>query len=177
MSSTAPSSFALVDCNNFYVSCERVFNPKLMGVPVVVLSNNDGCFVARSNEAKALGIPMGAPLFQYKELVERHDVAVFSSNYALYGDMSRRVMQILGEFCPRVQVYSIDEAFCDLDVPDRWFLKKVEGDHRQVDGPARFDRPCANKDLGQSRQPLRQEKSQRAGRVQPGGAAADRSAA
>lgn len=119
MSFTAPSSFALVDCNNFYVSCERVFNPKLWGVPVVVLSNNDGCFVARSNEAKALGIPMGAPLFQYKELIERHNVAVLSSNYALYGDMSRRVMQILMQFCPRIQVYSIDEAFCDLDVPDK----------------------------------------------------------
>lgn len=122
MLSTAPANpatFALIDCNNFYVSCERVFNPKLWGVPVVVLSNNDGCFVARSNEAKALGIPMGAPLFQYREVIEAHDVAVFSSNYALYGDMSRRVMEVLKMFCPRVQVYSIDEAFCDLDVPDR----------------------------------------------------------
>ncbi len=130
MSSTAPSNphtFALVDCNNFYVSCERVFNPKLKGVPVVVLSNNDGCVVARSNEAKALGIPMGAPLFQYKELIDRHDVAVFSSNYALYGDMSRRVMQVLKKFCPRVEVYSIDEAFCDIEVPDRvHFAKRLK---------------------------------------------------
>jgi DNA polymerase V len=130
MSSTAPNNphtYALVDCNNFYVSCERVFNPKLCGVPVVVLSNNDGCFVARSNEAKALGIPMGAPYFQYKEVIERHDVAVFSSNYAFYGDMSRRVMQVLKQFCPRVQVYSIDEAFCDIDVPGRiHFAKRLK---------------------------------------------------
>lgn len=125
MSSTAPlKTFALIDCNNFYVSCERVFNPKLLGVPVVVLSNNDGCFIARSNEAKALGIPMGAPLFQYRELIERHDVSVFSSNFALYGDMSRRVMQVLKMFCPRVQVYSIDEAFCDVDVPGRLLFCK-----------------------------------------------------
>ena len=122
----ASNLIALVDCNNFYASCERVFNPGLQGAPIVVLSNNDGCIVARSNEAKALGIPMGAPLFQYKELIERHDVAVFSSNYALYGDMSRRVMQVLTRFCPRVQVYSIDEAFCDIDVPDRLqFAKRL----------------------------------------------------
>ncbi len=113
-------SFALVDCNNFYVSCERVFNPRLNSVPVAVLSNNDGCFVARSNEVKALGIPMGAPYFKYKELVERHDIVVLSSNYALYADMSRRVMATLRYFCPRVDVYSVDEAFCDLDVPDQF---------------------------------------------------------
>lgn len=85
--------FALVDCNNFYVSCERVFMPRLRGKPVVVLSNNDGCVVARSNEAKALGIPMGEPLFKIRELVARHNIQVFSSNYELYGDMSRRVMK------------------------------------------------------------------------------------
>ncbi|MGB9912969.1 MAG: hypothetical protein ACPLRO_06330, partial [Candidatus Kapaibacteriota bacterium] len=82
---------ALVDCNNFYVSCERVFNPKLENRPVVVLSNNDGCIVARSEEAKALGIPMGAPLFKYKDFLEKHNVIALSSNYTLYGDMSERV--------------------------------------------------------------------------------------
>jgi len=102
--------FALVDCNNFYVSCERVFNPRLKG-PVAVLSNNDGCIVARSQEVKDLGIPMGAPFFKYKELLERHRTTVFSSNYTLYGDMSDRVMETLKTFTPDVQVYSIDEAF------------------------------------------------------------------
>ncbi|WP_051261833.1 Y-family DNA polymerase [Desulfovibrio inopinatus] len=106
--------FALVDCNNFYVSCERVFAPKLRGKPVVVLSNNDGCIVARSEEAKRLGIGMGQPAFQCKQLFSTHDVAVFSSNYALYGDMSARVMTTLGRFSPNVEVYSIDEAFLDL---------------------------------------------------------------
>lgn len=107
--------FALVDCNNFYASCERVFNPALNHRPVVVLSNNDGCIVARSNEAKALGIPMGAPLHQYRVLCDKHQVAVFSSNYALYGDMSRRVMECLNTFTPDMEVYSIDEAFLQLD--------------------------------------------------------------
>ena len=105
---------ALVDCNNFYVSCERVFNPKLAGQPVIVLSNNDGCAVARSNEAKALGIKMGAPVFQIQELIAQHQVQVFSSNYALYGDLSNRVMQTLRNFTPEVEVYSIDEAFLAL---------------------------------------------------------------
>jgi len=118
------SRFALVDCNNFYVSCERVFNPALEGRPVVVLSNNDGCAVARSNEAKALGIGMGAPLFALTEILRRHDVACFSSNYALYGDMSRRVITTLGQMVPDFEVYSIDESFLDLssfreaDVPE-----------------------------------------------------------
>ncbi|OSM02007.1 translesion error-prone DNA polymerase V subunit UmuC [Magnetofaba australis] len=111
--------FALVDCNNFYVSCERAFNPALEGRPVIVLSNNDGCAVARSNEAKALGIGMGAPLFQIRDIVKRHDVAVLSSNYALYGDMSARVMSILSEAAPAAEVYSIDEAFLDLRGMDR----------------------------------------------------------
>src|SRR5215813_7473922 len=96
---------ALVDCNNFYVSCERVFNRKLEKRPVVVLSNNDGCVVARSDEAKALGIPMGAPRFHWDELFCRHNVAVFSSNYELYGDLSRRVMRILGRFSPEIEIY------------------------------------------------------------------------
>src|SRR5687767_38703 len=104
-------AFALVDCNNFYVSCERVFDAKLAGRPVVVLSNNDGCVVARSQEAKALGIRAGVPLFRIRHLVEAHDVKVYSSNYALYGDMSQRVMGVLQSFTPDVEIYSIDEAF------------------------------------------------------------------
>jgi DNA polymerase V len=106
--------FALVDCNNFYVSCERVFNPRLEGRPVVVLSNNDGCVVARSNEVKALGVGMGIPVFKVRKLIEAHGVQVYSSNYTLYGDMSRRVMATLGEFTPEMEIYSIDEAFLDL---------------------------------------------------------------
>ena len=105
---------ALADCNNFYCSCERVFNPALRTTPVIVLSNNDGCVVARSNEAKALGIPMGIPFYQARELIEKNGVAVFSSNYNLYGDMSRRVMTLLTEFTPTLMPYSIDEAFLDL---------------------------------------------------------------
>ncbi len=106
--------FALVDCNNFYASCERVFRPDLVGKPVVVLSNNDGCVIARSNEAKAIGVPMGAPAFQYKGLFERNQVQVFSSNFALYGDMSNRVMEVLGNYCNDMEIYSIDEAFLDF---------------------------------------------------------------
>ena len=103
--------FALVDCNNFYASCQRVFEPHLIGKPVVILSNNDGCVIARSNEAKVLGIPMGAPAFEYKKLFEDNNVFVYSSNYALYGDMSSRVMNILSTFSPDIEIYSIDEAF------------------------------------------------------------------
>lgn len=103
--------FALVDCNNFYASCERVFKPNLRDKPIAVLSNNDGCVIARSNEAKALSIPMGAPAFKYQTLFEKHNIHVFSSNYALYGDMSNRVMNTLSQFTPDVEVYSIDEAF------------------------------------------------------------------
>jgi DNA polymerase V len=106
--------FALADCNNFYASCERVFDPSLTGRPVVVLSNNDGCIISRSSEAKALGIGMGQPFFRCAEAIRRHGVAVFSSNYALYGDMSARVMATLGRFTPHLEVYSIDEAFLDL---------------------------------------------------------------
>ncbi|MBW6458339.1 MAG: Y-family DNA polymerase [FCB group bacterium] len=105
---------ALVDCNNFYASCERVFDPSLNGKPVVVLSNNDGCVIARSNEAKALGIPMGAPVFQYRRLIEAEKVQVFSTNFTLYGDMSRRVMSILSEYAKDIEIYSIDEAFVEL---------------------------------------------------------------
>ena len=105
---------ALVDCNNFFCSCERVFNPALQGKPIVVLSNNDGCIISRSEEAKVLGIPMGAPLHEQQEVIRKHDVQVFSSNYTLYGDMSARVMSILREEVPAIEVYSIDEAFLKL---------------------------------------------------------------
>ncbi|GAA4295761.1 Y-family DNA polymerase [Nibribacter koreensis] len=108
------SLFALVDCNNFYASCERVFQPQLNGKPIVVLSNNDGCVIARSNEAKACGIQMGAPLFEIKDAIAFHGIHVFSSNYELYGDMSRRVVLVLSEYSPHVEVYSIDESFLDL---------------------------------------------------------------
>jgi DNA polymerase V len=105
---------ALADCNNFYASCERLFKPKLERTPIVVLSNNDGCVIARSNEAKSLGIAMGAPAFEIKELIEKNNVHVFSSNYTLYGDISARVMNTLGTFTPSIEIYSIDEAFLDL---------------------------------------------------------------
>ncbi len=106
--------YALIDCNNFYASCERLFNPKMANRAVVVLSNNDGCVIARSNEAKALGVKMGQPIFEIKELVERENIAVFSSNYSLYGDISSRVMQTIQTLVDEVEVYSIDEAFADL---------------------------------------------------------------
>ena len=105
--------FALVDCNNFYASCEKLFNPKLKDTPVVVLSNN-GCVVARSAEVKALGIPMGVPWFKIQQEAKRHGIVAFSSNYALYADMSNRVVEILSSFSPNIEVYSIDESFLDL---------------------------------------------------------------
>lgn len=107
--------FALIDCNNFYASCERVFRPELNGKPVVVLSNNDGCVIARSNEAKALGIPMGAPAFEHEEVFKKNNISVFSANFALYGDMSHRVMTILADYSPDMEIYSIDEAFLKLN--------------------------------------------------------------
>ncbi len=113
--------YALVDCNNFYASCERVFQPKLIGKPIVILSNNDGCIISRSDEAKALGIPMGAPEFKYRKELKEKNIHVFSSNYALYGDLSNRVMKILEGFTPHVEVYSIDEAFMNFNgipIPD-----------------------------------------------------------
>src|SRR5665213_2854167 len=106
--------FALVDCNNFYVSCERLFNPRLATLPVVVLSNNDGCVVARSNEAKALGIQMGVPAHTIRNTLDEKHVAVFSSNYALYMDMSARVKEVLSQFTPELERYSIDECFLNL---------------------------------------------------------------
>ncbi|MDA9684875.1 Y-family DNA polymerase [Candidatus Pelagibacter bacterium] len=105
---------ALIDCNSFYVSCERLFNPKIQNVPVVVLSNNDGCVISRSTEAKKLGIKMGEPYFKVKDLVKKNNVQIFSSNYALYGDLSRRVMKVLKGFTDKIEIYSIDEAFLDL---------------------------------------------------------------
>lgn len=123
--------FALIDCNNFYASCERVFNPSLNGKPVLILSNNDGCVIARSNEAKALGIPMGAPAFKFKEVIENGEVHVFSSNFALYGDMSNRVMTILGTFCPKMEIYSIDEAFLDFSGFDLYNLEALGRDIRK----------------------------------------------
>ncbi len=130
--------FALADCNNFFASCERVFRPDLNGKPVIVLSNNDGCAVARSNEAKALGIKMGDPYFKIRHIVERYGVAVFSSNFALYGDMSHRVQEVLHGFAPSVEQYSIDEAFLDLrgmhiDDPDA-FAKSISATCRRCTG-------------------------------------------
>lgn len=106
--------YALIDCNNFYASCERVFRPDLRDKPIVVLSNNDGCVIARSNEAKALGIAMGEPYFKIKALSAQHQVQVFSSNYVLYGDLSNRVMHVIKDAWPEMEQYSIDEAFLDL---------------------------------------------------------------
>ncbi len=118
---------ALVDCNNFYASCERVFRPGLEAKPIVVLSNNDGMIIARSNEAKKIGINMGEPLFKIEKLIKKYDVKVFSSNYTLYGDMSRRVMTTLEQFSPDVEIYSIDEAFINLDGFGRLDLNDYAG--------------------------------------------------
>lgn len=115
--------YALIDCNNFYASCERVFRPDLNGKPIVVLSNNDGCVIARSNEAKALGIPMGAPAFQFEKLFDTHQVHVFSANFPLYGDLSMRVMHILATYCPQIEIYSIDEAFLDFSGFEKFNLQ------------------------------------------------------
>ncbi len=108
------TTYALVDCNNFFVSCERIFRPDLEGKPVVVLSSNDGCAVARSNEVKALGVPMGAPAFKFRDLFKQHAVTQFSANFELYGDVSKRIIHILTELTPRTEIYSIDEAFLEL---------------------------------------------------------------
>ena len=112
--SSKKNKVALIDCNSFYVSCERLFNPKINNKPVVVLSNNDGCVISRSTEAKKIGIKMGEPYFKVKELVRKNNVHIFSSNYGLYGDISRRVMKTLKSFSDKIEIYSIDEAFVDL---------------------------------------------------------------
>ena len=117
--------FALVDCNNFYASCQRVFEPHLRNQPVVVLSNNDGCVIARSEEAKALGIPMGAPAFEFKKVFEEKGIFVYSSNYALYGDMSNRVMNLLSNYSPELEIYSIDEAFLKFEGFDYFDLNTM----------------------------------------------------
>ena len=114
INSSKKNKVALIDCNSFYVSCERLFNPKISNRPVVVLSNNDGCVISRSTEAKKIGIKMGEPYFKVKELVKKNNVYIFSSNYALYGDISRRVMKTLRSFSDKIEIYSIDEAFIDL---------------------------------------------------------------
>ena len=114
INSNKRNKVALIDCNSFYVSCERLFNPKIKSKPVVVLSNNDGCVISRSTEAKKIGIKMGEPYFKVKELVKKNNVYIFSSNYALYGDISRRVMKTLRSFSNKIEIYSIDEAFVDL---------------------------------------------------------------
>ena len=121
MSSTqCTKKIGLIDCNSFYVSCERLFNPKIRKKPVVVLSNNDGCIISRSNEAKALGIKMGEPYFKAKDIIIKNNVNVLSSNYSLYGDLSRRVMRTLKRFNSDIEIYSIDEAFMDLsNFPDK----------------------------------------------------------
>jgi len=126
---TKKKKIALVDCNSFYVSCERLFNPKIQKKAVVVLSNNDGCVISRSREAKDLGIKMGEPYFKVKDLVKKNKVEVYSSNYALYGDISRRVMKVLKTFSPKVEIYSIDEAFIDLSFIDE---KGVEDYGREI---------------------------------------------
>ena len=120
---------ALIDCNNFYASCERVFNPSLKNKPIVVLSNNDGCIIARSNEAKNLGIRMGHPFFKCKSIIESNKVQVFSSNYTLYADMSNRVMSIIKSFFPDTEIYSIDEAFIDLSFLDE---KSIEDYGKEI---------------------------------------------
>ena len=129
ISSNKKNKVALIDCNSFYVSCERLFNPKITKKPVVVLSNNDGCVISRSTEAKKIGIKMGEPYFKVKELVRKNSVYIFSSNYALYGDISRRVMKTLKSFSNKIEIYSIDEAFVDLSHIEE---KKVENYGKEI---------------------------------------------
>ena len=122
--SSLKKSIALVDCNNFYASCERIFNPKLIGKPIVVLSNNDGCIITRSSEAKKLGIKMGQPYFKVRKIIEKNKVKVFSSNYSLYGDISQRVMETLSHFVKEIEIYSIDEAFLNLNGFENYEIDK-----------------------------------------------------
>ena len=124
--------FGLIDCNNFYASCQRVFRPDLVGKPIVVLSNNDGCVIARSNEAKELGIPMGAVAYQYEKLFTEKNVVVFSANFALFGDMSQRVMNILSEYSPDMEIYSIDEAFLKFTGFEQYFNFQTMGEDMQL---------------------------------------------
>lgn len=117
--------FALVDCNNFYASCQRVFEPSLRGKPIVILSNNDGCVISRSDEAKALGIPMAIPAFKYEAIFKEKNIFVYSSNYPLYGDMSNRVMNLLQTYTPEIEIYSIDEAFLKFSGYDLFDLNAL----------------------------------------------------
>ena len=130
--------FALADCNNFFVSCERVFRPDLENRPIIVLSNNDGCAIARSNEAKALGIKMGDPLFKIRNLVQQHDIAIFSGNMSLYADFSRRIRAVLRDYAPHIEVYSIDEAFLDLrgmeGIDFDAYAKRISSECRRMTG-------------------------------------------
>ena len=124
---------ALVDCNSFYASCETIFKPHLNKKPIVVLSNNDGCVIARSSEAKKLGIKMGVPFFEIKKIIKKYPVHVFSSNYSLYGNISSRVMGVLKEYCDRLEVYSIDEAFLILNkYSERSFFLRAEGIKKMI---------------------------------------------
>lgn len=154
--------FALVDVNAFYASCESAFRPDLKGKPVVVLSNNDGCVIASSVEAKALGVNMGAPYFKQKDLFRRYGVFCFSSNYELYADMSSRVMSILEELSPRVEIYSIDEAFCDLtgvrncrDLTD--FGQEIRATILQKNTSHGWGRHCSDQNPGQTGEPCGQK--------------------
>ena len=124
-------NIALIDCNSFYVSCERLFNPKVINKPVVVLSNNDGCVISRSTEAKKIGIKMGEPYFKVKDLVKKNNVQIFSSNYALYGDISRRVMKVIKEFSDKMEIYSIDEAFISLSFVENQRLNEYGKEIRE----------------------------------------------
>ena len=126
------NSIALIDCNNFYASCERIFNPRLIGKPIVVLSNNDGCIITRSAEAKQLGIKMGEPYFKAKKIINKNNVKVFSSNYSLYGDISQRVMETLSRFASDVEIYSIDEAFLGLNGFENYELNKYCSHIRRI---------------------------------------------
>jgi DNA polymerase V len=125
------NNIALIDCNSFYVSCERLFNPKIINKPVVVLSNNDGCVISRSVEAKKIGVKMGEPYFKVKDLVKKNDVQIFSSNYALYGDISRRVMRVIKEFSDKMEIYSIDEAFISLSFVENQRLNEYGKEIRE----------------------------------------------
>ena len=160
---TMGGPIALVDCNNFYVSCERVFQPELRGNPVVVLSNNDGCVIARSNEAKALGIAMAAPWHLHRKQFEAAGVIVRSSNYTLYGDMSSRVMSVLSTFTPDLEIYSIDEAFLGLGGFGPASRRPCPGVARRgvaMDRDSGVGRYRADENLGQGRQSRREERSE-----------------
>ena len=154
-------AIALVDANNFYVSCERVFRPNLEGRPVVVLSNNDGCVVARSAEVKALGVAMGTPWFQLQKLAKQEGIIALSSNYTLYADMSNRMMGILSSFSPIQEVYSIDECFLDLRGgcarPTVQHGASSPRESPAMGGVAGRGRHCGDQDPRQTRQPCRQE--------------------